>query len=107
MKKSYAVLALLLLVPTFAISQSTASAAAPVSDDAALTAPVPADQQATNEQLVKMIEVMHLRDQMQSMTEDNAASDSTEFAATVGPVELEIWNKFYARSASGVAKADG
>jgi uncharacterized protein len=67
MKKTYRFLALVLLVPAFAIGQSTPGAAAPASDDAALAAPVPVDQQPSKEQLMKMIEVMHLREQMQGM----------------------------------------
>jgi hypothetical protein len=67
MKNIYAVLALILLVPAFAISQSTAVATAPASDDADLAAPVPADQQASKEDLNKLFEVMHLREQMQNV----------------------------------------
>jgi uncharacterized protein len=67
MKNIYAVLALFLLVPAFAISQSTAVAPAPASDDAALAAPVPLDQQPSKEDLNKLFEVMHLREQMQNV----------------------------------------
>jgi len=63
--KTYAAVALFLLVPAFAISQSTAGAAPPASDDAALAAPVPVDQQPSKEDLNKLFEVMHLREQMQ------------------------------------------
>jgi hypothetical protein len=67
MKKFYAILALVVLVPAYAIGQSTADSETSAAADAALAAPVPANQQATKEQLMKMIEVMHLRDQMQGM----------------------------------------
>jgi hypothetical protein len=65
MKKTCATLALFLLVPAFAICQSIAGAPAPASTDAALAAPVPLDQQASKEDLNKLIEVMHLREEIQ------------------------------------------
>jgi uncharacterized protein len=65
MKKKYAAFALLLLVPAFAISQSSPAATTADSEDAALAAPVPVDQQPSKEDLSKLFEVMHLREQMQ------------------------------------------
>jgi hypothetical protein len=67
MKKLFAIVSLLLFVPAFATGQSPAGAADSTQIDPALAAPVPADQQPSKEDLQKLFEVMHLRDQMQNV----------------------------------------
>lgn len=70
MKKAYSVMvALGLAFAPFALAQSKAAPSAPASQaPAGATAVVPADQQATREQLTKLFEVMRLRQQFDSMT---------------------------------------
>ncbi len=65
MMKVYAVLALSLLVPAIAISQSASGSAPLASNDDALAAIVPLDQQPSKEDLNKLFKVMHLREQME------------------------------------------
>ncbi len=63
--KIYAAFALILLVPAFAISQSSTAATTSDFDDSALAVPVPVDQQPSKEDLNRLFEVMHLREQIQ------------------------------------------
>lgn len=65
--KAYATVALILLLPAFSESQSKAGTSTRASDDAALAAPVPADQQPSKEDLMKLFEVMHVRQQIENI----------------------------------------
>ncbi len=70
MKKAYSIVAALgLAVAPWAFAQAPATRPAPADQsEAAAEAVVPADQQATKEQLTKLFEVMRLRQQFASMT---------------------------------------
>jgi hypothetical protein len=66
MKKLSFVLALLTLIPVTCLSQSETAPAASAADTA-LAAPIPEDQQPSKGQLMKLFEVMRIREQMQDV----------------------------------------